>query len=175
MRKKGKASQESDKEQKANKMRTQRKHVLSGITQEMRLIHSQSKEIGGREMSLINCPECGKEISDRASNCPNCGCPIYVAPIEDEEEYEDEAEGKNDTRNGVISIVLSVLGWIISLIAGDITILSLILFIISVILGVKCSKKFSIIGILISGLGIAPVVIDILLPFIIPLIAKLKN
>lgn len=24
-------------------------------------------------MSLINCPECGKEISDTAKNCPNCG------------------------------------------------------------------------------------------------------
>lgn len=27
-------------------------------------------------MSLINCPECGKEISDKATNCPNCGYPI---------------------------------------------------------------------------------------------------
>lgn len=27
-------------------------------------------------MALIKCPECGKEISDRAGACPNCGCPI---------------------------------------------------------------------------------------------------
>lgn len=27
-------------------------------------------------MALIKCPECGKEISDKASTCPNCGCPI---------------------------------------------------------------------------------------------------
>ncbi len=27
-------------------------------------------------MALINCPECGKEISNRAGACPNCGCPI---------------------------------------------------------------------------------------------------
>ena len=27
-------------------------------------------------MALINCSECGKEISDKASNCPNCGCPV---------------------------------------------------------------------------------------------------
>ena len=27
-------------------------------------------------MALINCPECGKEISDKASACPKCGCPI---------------------------------------------------------------------------------------------------
>lgn len=27
-------------------------------------------------MALIKCPECGKEISDKAAACPNCGCPI---------------------------------------------------------------------------------------------------
>lgn len=27
-------------------------------------------------MALINCTECGKEISDKASSCPNCGCPL---------------------------------------------------------------------------------------------------
>lgn len=24
-------------------------------------------------MALIKCPECGKEVSDKASACPNCG------------------------------------------------------------------------------------------------------
>lgn len=27
-------------------------------------------------MALINCPECGKEISDMARNCPKCGRPM---------------------------------------------------------------------------------------------------
>lgn len=27
-------------------------------------------------MALIKCDECGKEISDKAKACPNCGCPI---------------------------------------------------------------------------------------------------
>lgn len=27
-------------------------------------------------MALIKCPECGKEISDKAKACPNCGCPV---------------------------------------------------------------------------------------------------
>lgn len=27
-------------------------------------------------MSLIKCPECGKEFSDRAVSCPNCGYPV---------------------------------------------------------------------------------------------------
>lgn len=31
---------------------------------------------GGSVMALIICPECGKEFSDKASACPNCGCPI---------------------------------------------------------------------------------------------------
>ena len=27
-------------------------------------------------MALINCPECNKQISDKAKSCPNCGSPI---------------------------------------------------------------------------------------------------
>ena len=27
-------------------------------------------------MTLINCPECGKEISDKSEACPHCGQPI---------------------------------------------------------------------------------------------------
>ncbi len=27
-------------------------------------------------MSLINCVECGKEVSDKAASCPNCGFPM---------------------------------------------------------------------------------------------------
>ena len=27
-------------------------------------------------MALISCPECKREISDRAQVCPNCGCPL---------------------------------------------------------------------------------------------------
>ena len=26
-------------------------------------------------MALIICPECGKQFSDKAAACPNCGCP----------------------------------------------------------------------------------------------------
>ena len=31
-------------------------------------------------MAIISCPECGKQISDRAVACPDCGCPINAAP-----------------------------------------------------------------------------------------------
>lgn len=29
-------------------------------------------------MAIIQCPECGKSVSDRATSCPNCGCPIQA-------------------------------------------------------------------------------------------------
>ena len=33
-------------------------------------------------MALIKCPECGKEISDKASRCPHCGLPqAYFASV----------------------------------------------------------------------------------------------
>ena len=36
-------------------------------------------------MSLIKCPECGKEISDKAPACIHCGCPLNPAPEPDPE------------------------------------------------------------------------------------------
>lgn len=41
-------------------------------------------------MALIKCPECGKEISDKALACPNCGCPAS-------EFFEEEKTEINDT------------------------------------------------------------------------------
>lgn len=32
-------------------------------------------------MALINCPECGKQISNRADNCVHCGFPINIRNI----------------------------------------------------------------------------------------------
>lgn len=29
-------------------------------------------------MALTKCPECGTEVSGKAKNCPNCGCPMEV-------------------------------------------------------------------------------------------------
>lgn len=33
-------------------------------------------------MALIKCPECGKEISDKALSCPSCAYPIKPVVIE---------------------------------------------------------------------------------------------
>lgn len=33
-------------------------------------------------MALITCPECGREISDKAVSCPGCGCPNLLIEID---------------------------------------------------------------------------------------------
>lgn len=35
-------------------------------------------------MALIICPECGRQVSDRAAACPQCGYPISTAPMAQE-------------------------------------------------------------------------------------------
>jgi hypothetical protein len=35
--------------------------------------------IYGAPVALIKCKECGREVSDRAPTCPNCGAPIAGA------------------------------------------------------------------------------------------------
>jgi uncharacterized protein (TIGR03067 family) len=34
-------------------------------------------------MALLQCPECGRQISDRATACPQCGLPIRYPPKEE--------------------------------------------------------------------------------------------
>lgn len=43
-------------------------------------------------MALITCTECGKEFSDKAPACPNCGCPTIeiLEPSNDESEISPE-------------------------------------------------------------------------------------
>ena len=32
-------------------------------------------------MALFKCKECGHDVSDKASVCPNCGCPVTEKAI----------------------------------------------------------------------------------------------
>ncbi|TOA25745.1 hypothetical protein, partial [Vibrio parahaemolyticus] len=56
-------------------------------------------------MALITCTECGKEYSDKASACINCGCPTEVnvsppqqegAPIQSSVESRTSDTPKNE-------------------------------------------------------------------------------
>ena len=64
---------------------------------------------GGNAMALIKCPECGKEFSDKAQACPNCGCPTSEAKnreLKQEEIKEDpefELQLENDYSLKIVS------------------------------------------------------------------------
>ena len=50
-------------------------------------------------MALIKCKECGREISDKASVCPHCGCPVELDDAGQESEFDDtEQEGRRRTK-----------------------------------------------------------------------------
>ena len=59
-------------------------------------------------MALITCPECGKKMSDKASNCPACGYPTKTL-----------AKNINTLYNGNKSIVVYlVLCWFLGIIGA---------------------------------------------------------
>lgn len=71
-------------------------------------------------MALINCKECGKEISDSATSCPNCGCPVTKEVIRTETLIVKE-KGKWATGKlviGIISIISFLLIMLQSCAAG---------------------------------------------------------
>lgn len=70
-------------------------------------------------MALIKCPECGKEISDKAAACIHCGFPL--SQLEKEEIVEDNNDGKfyklilkntpTDTKVKTIKLIMDIHGW----------------------------------------------------------------
>ena len=59
-------------------------------------------------MALISCPECGKEISDRAECCPHCGFPLKKHRAL-EEETGQAAASRLKIRPKVFCAVLALL------------------------------------------------------------------
>lgn len=50
-------------------------------------------------MALIDCPECGKKVSDMAKACPSCGYPVFDLFTKkklSEKEIQDIEEDKID-------------------------------------------------------------------------------
>mgnify|MGYP005815390017 CR=1 FL=1 len=46
-------------------------------------------------MALINCPECGKEVSDKVKACPHCGFPFEVSAVMEKEPQKVEITSVN--------------------------------------------------------------------------------
>lgn len=61
-------------------------------------------------MAMIKCKECGKEISDKAVNCPNCGCPI--TPIM-QQTVQPVIQQKPKKKGSCLATILIVFGILI--------------------------------------------------------------
>lgn len=62
-------------------------------------------------MALINCPECGKEISDWAQKCPHCGYPL----IPDVEFYYEDTEKKKKGFWSTVRLIISIISFVLSI------------------------------------------------------------
>lgn len=67
-------------------------------------------------MALIKCNECGKEISSKATNCPNCGAPVTIKP-QNSVKIEPIKEKKKGSCLKTLLIIIGIL-IIISLIGS---------------------------------------------------------
>lgn len=66
-------------------------------------------------MAMIICKECGKEVSDKANNCPNCGCPInlynlYAQPQETRQFVDEKPKKKKHSALSTWSAILALFG-----------------------------------------------------------------
>lgn len=61
-------------------------------------------------MALIKCTECGHEVSDKASACPNCGCPIESLGAAQEDVMYEEPKKKKGWIWALIVALLCLIG-----------------------------------------------------------------
>ena len=69
----------------------------------------QKKKKEGSQMAMMNCPECGRPVSDQARDCPNCGGDIqnYVCRLrETQRKTAEEADMRSLLTPGRIVIKL---------------------------------------------------------------------
>lgn len=55
-------------------------------------------------MALVKCTECGQYISDKASKCPKCGCPVQTVLNNGEVNY-DIPSPQRDSNNQKLDTV----------------------------------------------------------------------
>lgn len=62
---------------------------------------------------MIKCPECGKEVSDKADKCPNCGYPLHI-PTTSQTQQMPQQEKKKKSNLG-LDILIAILLFIMPL------------------------------------------------------------
>ena len=73
-------------------------------------------------MALIKCPECGKDVSDKAKVCPHCGFPIEKYEKLDPDSFVTIEKDNKDS--AVVSLVLSIIGLMLPIIGLPLIILA---------------------------------------------------
>lgn len=130
-------------------------------------------------MALINCTECGKEVSDKASSCPNCGCPIEIIKNEsniNNKEFENivlnDVKCTGNRKDDISSCIFSnntinnkkTLNLKKEYISFGASILSIFLFIIMFFI----PEKYIALGNVVLFLNVIPVIVGIVSIFKIP-------
>jgi uncharacterized membrane protein YvbJ len=72
-------------------------------------------------MALIPCPECRREISDKAASCPHCGCPISIpsGPATAQEPITIQETGKKYKGLIILSWAAIIFGGLLVAASGD--------------------------------------------------------
>jgi uncharacterized membrane protein YvbJ len=126
---------------------------------------------------MIKCPECGKDISDNATACPHCGCPMEdirkeladagtSAPVEAQEDVSDKEQVKavlKKVRHG-IQWAITILFFLFAIIfvQEGYGILSAILIVIS---AVFLAPPFSNVNKISKGTRVAVIIVTFIAAF----------
>lgn len=104
-------------------------------------------------MSLIYCPECKKETSDRAENCSHCGHPInqYAKVINVPIQTVENKGNGLGIAGFIVGLIGGILFWV-PVLGFLLLILGFILSLVGLILGIspEKNKRLSIAGLIIS-------------------------
>ena len=106
-------------------------------------------------MALIKCPECEKEISDKAVSCPYCGVPILQGQdscLQEKGPLDTTVQNKNTSTWGIVGIVLGGASLIMPYFASVFLVPAG--FLCGVISYRKKSKKLGVIRMTLSFLGL---------------------
>jgi len=83
-------------------LHTVRSHSILLLFPAVSQLRDDKPEDVDSEMALIKCPDCGKEITDKATNCVHCGCPINIPKSSHDDENvntQSSEEIKSDESN----------------------------------------------------------------------------
>lgn len=69
-------------------------------------------------MALIKCPECGHEVSDKATSCPNCGYMLEKQEVENKSEEPQKQPKKETDNRKKIAIGIGVIVLVVIIIIG---------------------------------------------------------